>query len=151
MPLAQESQDEWQEVSMRTAAISILFVGLAVLHSAPTIAAGQRSDEKQVNVECRKLPAGKRVLKLNFKPNSEVADLIHWMSSITCTRFLTAGVDLKGKRVTVEATGLITPEEADRLFMRALESVGLAAQSAPPDDAAPGWTVVRIIKKDATP
>jgi len=50
--------------------------------------------------------------------------LIGWISSITCSQFLVS-IPLQGKKVTIIAPQLITPEEAYRLFFAALESVGL--------------------------
>jgi general secretion pathway protein D len=76
---------------------------------------------------CKKLPPGKRIVKLNLKPETDVIDLIGWISSITCSQFLVS-IPLHGKKVTVIAPQLITPEEAYRLFFAALESVGLTVE-----------------------
>src|SRR5262245_32639371 len=35
---------------------------------------------------CRRMPAGKR-LKLNLKPNTDLVDLVSWISAITCKQF----------------------------------------------------------------
>ena len=82
--------------------------------------------EKEFN-SCKKLPPGKRIVKLNLKPETEVIDLIGWISSITCSQFLVS-IPLHGKKVTIIAPQLITPEEAYRLFFAALESVGLTVE-----------------------
>ena len=82
--------------------------------------------EKEFN-SCKKLPPGKRIVKLNLKPETDVIDLIGWISSITCSQFLVS-ISLQGKKVTVIAPQLITPEEAYRLFYAALESVGLTVE-----------------------
>jgi general secretion pathway protein D len=82
--------------------------------------------EKEFN-SCKKLPPGKRIVKLNLKPETDVIDLIGWISSITCSQFLVS-IPLQGKKVTVIAPQLITPEEAYRLFYAALESVGLTVE-----------------------
>ena len=82
--------------------------------------------EKEFN-SCKKLPPGKRIVKLNLKPETDVLDLIGWISSITCSQFLVS-IPLQGKKVTVIAPQLITPEEAYRLFWAALESVGLTVE-----------------------
>ena len=82
--------------------------------------------EKEFN-SCKKLPPGKRIVKLNLKPETEVIDLIGWISSITCSQFLVS-IPLQGKKVTVIAPQLITPEEAYRLFYAALESLGLTVE-----------------------
>jgi general secretion pathway protein D len=84
--------------------------------------------EKEFN-QCKKLPAGKRILKFNFKPDSEITDLIGWISTISCTQFLIAGQSpLAGKKVTILSPQLITPEEAYRLFLGALEAVNLTVE-----------------------
>jgi general secretion pathway protein D len=75
---------------------------------------------------CKKFPPGKRIVKLNLKPDTELGDLIAWISSITCKQFLLPGtIPGNSKKVTVVAPELITPEEAYRLFLGALDSVGL--------------------------
>ena len=88
--------------------------------------AAELPGEKEFN-SCKKLPAGKRIVKLNLKPETEVIDLIGWISSITCSQFLVS-IPLQGKKVTVISPQLITPEEAYRLFYAALESVGLTVE-----------------------
>src|SRR5579885_2923035 len=75
--------------------------------------------------ECRKLPAGRRIVRLNLKPNTDVADLVAWISSVTCKQFLLPGGVAAGKSVSVFAPQLLTPEDAYRLFLDALDSVGL--------------------------
>jgi general secretion pathway protein D len=78
---------------------------------------------------CKKFPAGKRIVKLNLKPDTELGDLIAWISSITCKQFLLPGtIPANSKKVTVVAPELITPEEAYRLFLGALESSGLTVE-----------------------
>lgn len=79
---------------------------------------------------CRKMPAGKR-LKLNLKPNTEVVDLVSWISAITCKRFIVPGnLPTQGKTVTIIAPQPITASEAYDLFLDALDSVGLTVYPA---------------------
>jgi general secretion pathway protein D len=82
--------------------------------------------EKEFN-SCHKLPSGKRIVKLNLKPDTEVMDLIGWISSITCAQFIVS-VPVAGKKLTIIAPQLITPEEAYRLFFSALDSLGLTVE-----------------------
>ena len=71
---------------------------------------------------CRKLPAGKRVVKLSLKPDTEIGDLLAWISSITCKQFVLPGsIDARSKKVTIIAPQLITADEAYRLFLDAME------------------------------
>ncbi|MBC8132009.1 MAG: hypothetical protein H7X95_03435, partial [Deltaproteobacteria bacterium] len=86
--------------------------------------------EREFN-SCHKFPANKRIVKLNMKPETELGDLISWISSITCKQFLLPGtIPANSKKVTVIAPQLITPEEAYRLFLAALDSVGLTVQES---------------------
>ena len=98
--------------------------------AAPAAAApaGEAPGEKEFN-SCKKFPAGKRVVKLNMKPDTELGDLLAWISSITCKQFLLPGtIPANSKKVTIIAPQLITPEEAYRLFLAALDSVGLTVE-----------------------
>lgn len=118
----------------------------AAARSAPVAApaaagsegAGAVIGEKEFN-SCKKFPSGKRIVKLNLKPDTELGDLIAWISSITCKQFLLPGtIPANSKKVTIVAPELITPEEAYRLFLGALDSVGLTVQ--------PSGKVLRIIE-----
>jgi type II secretory pathway component GspD/PulD (secretin) len=95
------------------------------LASSPTAMAAVPKPEATPAGECRKLPAGKRLVRLSLKPKTDVADLIAWISSITCKQFVMPGSIADGKTVTIVSPQLITPEEAYRLFLDALDSVGL--------------------------
>ena len=96
--------------------------------SGPTTGSTTLIGEKDFNT-CKKFPAGKRIVKLNLKPDTELGDLIAWISSITCKQFLLPGtIPGNSKKVTVVAPELITPEEAYHLFLGALDSVGLTVQ-----------------------
>ena len=102
------------------------------------VTGGSVVGEKEFN-SCKKFPAGKRIVKLNLKPDTELGDLISWISSITCKQFLLPGtIPANSKKVTIVAPELITPEEAYRLFLGALDSVGLTVQ--------PDGKVLRIIE-----
>ena len=90
--------------------------------------ANQLIGDKDFNT-CKKFPSGKRIVKLNLKPDTELGDLIAWISSITCKQFLLPGtIPANSKKVTVVAPELITPEEAYRLFLGALDSAGLTVE-----------------------
>jgi hypothetical protein len=84
--------------------------------------------EKDLNA-CKRLTPGTRGVKLNLKPDTELGDLIAWTSSITCKQFLLPGtIPANSRKVTVVGPELITPEEAYRLFLGALDSVGLTIE-----------------------
>jgi general secretion pathway protein D len=110
----------------------------AAATDAPAAAGTTMIGEKEFN-SCKKFPSGKRIVKLNLKPDTELGDLIAWISSITCKQFLLPGtIPANSKKVTIVAPELITPEEAYRLFLGALDSVGLTVQ--------PSGKVLRIIE-----
>jgi hypothetical protein len=80
---------------------------------------------------CKKYPPGKRTVRPKFKPETELGDLIAWISSITCKQFLLPGtIPANSRKLTVVAPELITPEEAYRLFLGALDSAGLTIEHA---------------------
>ncbi|MFL5304696.1 MAG: type II secretion system secretin GspD [Polyangia bacterium] len=112
--------------------------GAAAGTGTTDVTGGTVVGEKEFN-SCKKFPAGKRIVKLNLKPDTELGDLISWISSITCKQFLLPGtIPSNSKKVTIVAPELITPEEAYRLFLGALDSVGLTVQ--------PDGKVLRIIE-----
>jgi hypothetical protein len=79
---------------------------------------------------CRRLPPGKR-LKLNLKPNTELVDLVSWISAITCRQFILPGtIPAQGKTVTIIAPQPITASEAYDLFLDALDSVGMTVYAS---------------------
>jgi type II secretory pathway component GspD/PulD (secretin) len=79
---------------------------------------------------CRRLPEGKR-LKLNLKPNTDLVDLVSWISAITCKQFIVPGtIPPQSRTVTIIAPRPITVAEAYDLFLDALEAVGLTVYSS---------------------
>jgi general secretion pathway protein D len=81
---------------------------------------------------CTRLPAGKRIVKLNLKPETEIADLVAWISTITCKQFVLPDLPASHAKVTIVAPSLITSGEAYRLFLDALDSVGLTVYPSGP-------------------
>jgi hypothetical protein len=79
---------------------------------------------------CQRMPAGKR-LKLNLKPNTDLVDLVSWISAITCKQFIVPGsIPPQSRTVTILAPRPITVAEAYDLFLDALDSVGLTVYSS---------------------
>lgn len=117
---------------MRSATV-LVFIAASVgafaslASAADTRASGDPPGAKEFK-GCKKVPAGKRVLKLSLKPDSEVSDLVSWMSTVSCTNFLFTPSDLQGKKVTVFSPELLTLDEAYKLFVDALASAGLQVQ-----------------------
>jgi hypothetical protein len=111
----------------------LVLTGAAVFADAPAAPmpdGAAAPGEREFN-SCKKTPAGKRVLKLNLKPDSEISDVIAWFSAISCAEFILPGqAVLQGRKVTILATQLLTPEEAYHLLLGALESVSLKIEPA---------------------
>ncbi len=81
---------------------------------------------------CQKVPAGKRVVKVNLKPDVELPELVAWISSITCKSFVLPGhLSAGGKKLTFVTQGMLTRDEAYAAFLNALDSVGLAVERGP--------------------
>ena len=81
---------------------------------------------------CQKVPAGKRVVKVNLKPDVELPELVAWISSITCKSFVLPGhLSAGGKKLTFITQGMLTRDEAYAAFLNALDSVGLAVEKGP--------------------
>jgi len=95
---------------------------------------------------CKKLPGNQRIVKLNMKPETDINDLISWISSITCKQFLLPGtIPANAKKVTVIAPQLITPDEAYRLFLAAMDSVGLTV-----DESGRFYKIIETVKAKQT-
>ena len=78
---------------------------------------------------CIKIPAGKRVVKMNLRPDAELADLIAWISTVTCKPFVLPGhISAQGKKITVTAPNLMTRDEAYAAFLNTLDSIGLTIE-----------------------
>jgi general secretion pathway protein D len=78
---------------------------------------------------CREVAPGQPILKLNLKPDTDLSDLVDWISSVTCKAFIVPGsVAASSKKVTIIAPSLITRAEAYRVFLNALDSVGLTVE-----------------------
>jgi hypothetical protein len=79
---------------------------------------------------CRKVPPGKKVVKMNLKPDAELPDLVAWISSITCKSFVLPGGIGSGKKITIVAPSVMTREEAYASFLNALDSIGLTVEKS---------------------
>jgi hypothetical protein len=111
-----------------TRAISRLaLVAILVLGSVGLARGAERGSSKPS--EGCKRPSPKLKIKVNLKPDTEVADLLAWYSTLTCTPLLvSSGVNIAGKKVTIMSPTPITVAEIDSLFRGALDSVGLTLE-----------------------
>lgn len=112
------------ETGMLKHALIAALLGFSMTGAAATAAPAERA------TSCRKLPPDRRIVKLNLKPDTNVADLLAWISSITCKQFILPGsIAPASKTVTIVSPQLLTPDEAYSLFLDALDSVGLTVYS----------------------
>lgn len=111
-----------------------MFLAWTLTVAMPALALGASRPEPAAPAaanSCRKLPPGKRVVKLNLKPDTALPDLVAWISAITCKDFLLVGGGVADSaKVTIVAPELLSTEDAYRLFLDALDSVGLTVYPA---------------------
>ena len=113
---------------------------LLLLSTSPALAGGHKGSPARRAPPptadeggCRRLPPGRRIVKLNLRPNTELGDLVAWIAAITCKQFILPGsIAGNSKTVTIVAPQLITPEEAYELFLSTLDSMGLAVYRVGP-------------------
>ncbi len=87
--------------------------------------AGSAKEDPNFN-ECKNIP-GYRKMKVTLKPESTLADLVSWISSITCKRFIVSA-GLRAQRVTIYSPSEVTAYEAYKAFLSALEAMNLTIQ-----------------------
>ncbi|MCA9665551.1 MAG: type II secretion system secretin GspD [Myxococcales bacterium] len=73
--------------------------------------------------ECLRIPARRRI-KVTLKPESSLKDLVGWISSMTCKKFI-IGSNLHTQKVTLVSPTAVTAGEAYRAFLSALDVMGL--------------------------
>jgi general secretion pathway protein D len=77
---------------------------------------------KQFN-ECILVPRNRK-LRVTLKPDSDLRDLVGWISTMTCKKFIIAS-NLRAQKVTLISPTKITPATAYRAFISALDVMGL--------------------------
>jgi general secretion pathway protein D len=78
--------------------------------------------EKEFN-ECVKIPRRRRI-KVTLKPDSDLKDLVAWISSMTCKKFILSS-NLRAQKVTLVSPVPVTAATAYRAFISALDVMGL--------------------------
>ena len=108
---------------------SLLRVGGAARAATPPPAPAPPAFTDDDFNSCTKLPAGKRAVPVPLKPDTDVAHLIAWISSITCNAFVWSDDAGFGRRkLTVVVPTAVSPAHAFRIFLDAMSSVGLTVQ-----------------------
>ena len=88
--------------------------------------------------ECRAFPADKKV-GITLKPETELLELVGWIKSISCRPFILPA-NIRQTKVTIIGPQLVTAGEAYRIFLSALEAMGLTVQ--------PDGRVLKIIESN---
>lgn len=111
---------------MRLVATLVLFV----LGASPVLADEPLTvlDPDAGGSTCKKVPPGKRIIKVQPTPRSAVADLVNWYAAIQCQPFKLHPKDLKGKNLDLPNGGPYTAEEFEDLFRKTLTKAGLEIQ-----------------------
>ena len=78
-------------------------------------------------------------VKVSFKPEVELKDLITWAMGFTCRNFVYgASIGGRSARVTIMAPGSMTPQQAWRVFLVALQTMNLTV--------VPQGNVLRVVE-----
>src|SRR5688572_29859570 len=96
------------------------------LRSAAVLVLALALVQPLAHADCKKL-GEKELVRIDFKPDTEFADVIGWYSMLACIPML-VGTPIKGKKVTILSPEPITMAEVRRLFYDTLDSVGLTAE-----------------------
>ncbi len=88
---------------------------------------GSLPGEREFN-ECIKYPKARRI-KITLKQESDLMDLVGWISGMTCKKFIVA-TSLRSQKVTLVSPTPVTTGEAYRAFLSALEVMGLTVVPA---------------------
>ncbi len=88
--------------------------------------------------ECQRFPRGYKV-NIALKPETELMELIGWIKAISCRPFIVPS-SIRQAKVTIIAPEKVSIDEAYRIFLSALESMGLTVQ--------PEGQVLKIIESN---
>lgn len=75
---------------------------------------------------CERQPASAR-FRITLEREAQLTDLVRWMSSVTCERFIW-GASVRDGKVTVIAPEAVTMQQAYAAFHAALETMGLTVE-----------------------
>jgi general secretion pathway protein D len=127
---------------MKLAKLTILFVVVATAAPAFAQPAGGSGATPPASSSDEPIYVCKHAtgpVAVNFKPESELKDLIAWAMGFTCKNFiLDPRIVSTGKKVTVMAPTKMSPQDAYKLFLVALSTMGLTV--------VPKGNVLRIVE-----
>ncbi len=113
---------------IRSLALAGLIVAVAAAPVAaqpadPDAAADPASGEDAQLYSCGK---AKGPVSVSFKPDIELKDLLTWAMGFTCKNFIyEQGVLSRSKKLTIIAPNKMSPQDAYRLFLTGLSTMGL--------------------------
>lgn len=107
----------------RTALVSLCLALMASGAGAQTPAARDGADDALEPPLCKK-PKGS--FTVNFKAETDLKELIEWAKSFTCKNFMhDSSISTRSKKVVILAPQKMTADEAYKLFLASLSSMGL--------------------------
>lgn len=90
-----------------------------------------RADVDDPMYACNALPASAKI-SVNVKPETSVADLAIWVTGFTCKNVVfSADVAKRATKVTVVSSKPMSPAQAVKLFVDAVEATGLVVVQKP--------------------
>jgi hypothetical protein len=74
---------------------------------------------------CKQYPAGAKI-KVTFKPETELKELVSWAMGFSCRQFvMSTTITQRSQKVTIVSPNEMTPQEGMALFLTALEEMNL--------------------------
>jgi len=108
----------------------LLFIVLFLTGALPAWAADVPPVElAEALLACKKLPADKR-LRLTLHGEVGAQELVAALAPLSCKPIVIGGAALHGGKVSIEAPDLLSPAEATRLLISAIDSLGLSIEAA---------------------
>ncbi len=95
---------------------------------APAAAEGDVADPLTPRLACKAAGASTR-LTVQFQPDTSLRDLAAWLTTFTCKNVVfSAEVAQVGAKVNILAPAPMSPKQAQRLFVTAVEALGLVVE-----------------------
>ncbi|MBK9030103.1 MAG: type II secretion system secretin GspD [Myxococcales bacterium] len=128
--------------SLRLARVSAaLAVVVATLTALPPAALAQPAGDTSPGEDAQLYNCGKaaKSFAVTLKPETELKDLLTWAMGFTCKNFIyESSILQRSKKLTVIAPNKMTPQQAYRLFLVGLSTMGLTV--------VPKGNVLRIVE-----
>lgn len=113
-------------------ALVLALPGLARAAPGPSPSPSMSEDTSPAPVtphdSCKQQPPHAR-FRITLEREAQLTDLVRWMSSVTCQRFIW-GAGVRDGKVTVIAPEAVTMQQAHAAFYAALETMGLTVEQS---------------------